>query len=123
MLIVVIIVIIIAAIRAIFAPDTINNFFTTAHTRDASELLTKSSQIASDSGGDAPSWLLSSIMNAVSAILYLIFIKPLLWLLNKFQDIIYFMSGRNLANRLLFENNNPNGVPMLFIRLLAKLIW
>jgi hypothetical protein len=116
MLIAVIIVVIIAAMMAIFAPDTINKF-TTIH---ASELLIKSSQLASDSGGDAPSWLLSSIMNAVFAILYLIFIKPLLWLLNKFQDIIYFMSGGNLANRLLFENNNnPNSVPMLFIVVLS----
>ncbi|WP_215825420.1 Mbov_0396 family ICE element transmembrane protein [Spiroplasma endosymbiont of 'Nebria riversi'] len=115
MLIAVIIIVIIAAIMTIFAPDTINNL-TTAH---VSELLIKSNEIASDSGGDAPSWLLSSIMNAVSAILYLIFIKPLLWLLNKFQDIIYFMSGGNLANRLLFENNNPNGVPMLFIVMVA----
>ncbi|WP_338982122.1 Mbov_0396 family ICE element transmembrane protein [Spiroplasma endosymbiont of Eupeodes luniger] len=117
MLIAVIIVVIIAAIMAIFVPDTINNF-TTAHAH-ASELLIKSSQLASDSGSDAPSWLLSSIMNAVFAILYLIFIKPLLWLLNKFQDIIYFMSGGNLANRLLFENNNPNGAPMLFIVMVA----
>lgn len=30
------------------------------------------------------------------------------------------MSGGNLVNRLLFENNNnPNGVPMLFIVMLS----
>lgn len=74
MLIAVIIVVIIAAIMAIFTPDTINHF-TSTH---ASEMFIQYSQTAIDSGGDAPSWLLGKIMEAVFAILYIIFIKPLL---------------------------------------------
>ncbi|UNF62724.1 Mbov_0396 family ICE element transmembrane protein [Spiroplasma poulsonii] len=115
MLIAVIIVVIIAVIMTIFIPDTINHF-TSTH---SSELFIQYSQTASDSGGDAPSWLLGKILEAVFAILYIIFIKPILWLLNKFQDIIYFMSGGNLANHLLFENNTASGVPMLFIVMLS----
>ncbi|MFU0252155.1 Mbov_0396 family ICE element transmembrane protein [Spiroplasma sp. Moj] len=115
MLIAVIIVVIIAAMMAIFTPDKVNHF-TSTH---ASEMFIQYSQTASDSGGDAPSWLLGKIMEAVFAILYIIFIKPLLWLLSKFQDIIAFMSGGNLANRLLFENNTAGGVPMLFIVMLS----
>ncbi|KAF0850295.1 Mbov_0396 family ICE element transmembrane protein [Spiroplasma poulsonii] len=115
MLIAVIIVAIIAAIIAIFTPDTINHFTST----NSSEMFIQYNQSVSDGGGDAPSWLLGKIMDAVFMVLYIIFIKPLLWLLNKFQDIIYFMSGGNLANRLLFENNTASGVPMLFIMMLS----
>jgi len=74
MLIAVIIVVIIAAMMAIFTPDTINHFTSTY----ASELFIQYSQTGSESGGDAPSWLLGKIMEAVFAILYIIFIKPLL---------------------------------------------
>jgi len=69
MLIAVIIVVIIAAMMAIFTPDTINHFTSTY----ASELFIQYSQTGSESGGDAPSWLLGKIMEAVFAILYIIF--------------------------------------------------
>jgi len=76
MLIAVIIVVIIAAIMAIFTPDTINHF-TSTH---SSEMFIQYNQSVSDGGGggDAPSWLLGKIMDAVFMILYIIFIKPLL---------------------------------------------
>lgn len=74
MLIAVIIVVIIAAIMTIFARDTINHF-TNTH---ASEMFIQYSQTADNGGGDAPSWLLGKIMEAVFVILYIIFIKPLL---------------------------------------------
>ncbi|WP_174481649.1 Mbov_0396 family ICE element transmembrane protein [Spiroplasma endosymbiont of Danaus chrysippus] len=119
MLIMVIMIIIIAAIIAIISPDTINNFIN-AHSEVGFGIFVHYNQLTlNDSGGDEPGWLLGAIMKAVFAILYIIFIKPLLWVLNKFQDIIYFMSGGNLANRLLFENNNPNGFPTLLIVMLS----
>lgn len=70
MLIAVIIVVIIAAIMAIFTPDTISHF-TNTH---ASKIFYQYSQTASG-GGDAPSWLLGKIMEAVFAILYIYFHK------------------------------------------------
>ncbi|MBH8622969.1 hypothetical protein [Spiroplasma sp. hyd1] len=67
MLIAVIIVAIIAAIMAIFTPDTINHF-TSTH---SSEMFIQYNQSVSDGGGDAPSWLLGKIMDAVFMVLYI----------------------------------------------------
>ncbi|MBW1241325.1 MAG: hypothetical protein EIB84_00110 (plasmid) [Spiroplasma poulsonii] len=92
MLIAVIIVAIIAAIMAIFTPDTINHF-TSTH---ASEMFIQYSQMATDSGGDAPSWLLGKIMDVVFMILY---IRLLALLVKKLQIFV---------KKILIEKYNFN---------------
>ena len=74
MLIAINIVAVVAAIIAIFYPDSINNFLSYHSDGVIINALARTSETPSSE----PSWLLGSIMNAVCAILYIIFIKPLL---------------------------------------------
>lgn len=112
-----ILIVIVAIIGAVVAAitqhahnETINNLINQQH--NYSELV--SNLKSSDSGDSAPGWLLGSILDAVFAILYIVFIYPLLWILKEFQNVVYFMSGGDLANKLLFSNTKF-GVPPLFI--------
>lgn len=59
---------------------------------------------------------MESVLNAVSAILYLFFIRPILSLLGQMQEVIYFMGAGKLTNKLLFGTENSwVGIPVSFL--------
>ncbi|WDA54970.1 MAG: hypothetical protein PPFGHCPK_01451 (plasmid) [Spiroplasma endosymbiont of Drosophila atripex] len=60
-----------------------------------------------------------SVIEAMSAILYVVFIQPILWLLNQFQVIVDFIGGGTLNNKILFNNSDWHGVPILFFTVLG----
>lgn len=61
----------------------------------------------------------SSVIQAMSATLYAVFIQPILWLLNQFQVIVDFIGGGTLNNKILFNNSDWHGVPILFFTVLG----
>ncbi|RUO86434.1 Mbov_0396 family ICE element transmembrane protein [Spiroplasma endosymbiont of Megaselia nigra] len=58
---------------------------------------------------------MENVLQAVSAILYLFFIRPILWLLGQMQEVIYFMGAGKLTDKLLFGTENSwMGIPAAF---------
>ncbi|MBP1526638.1 MAG: hypothetical protein H9Q66_01725 [Spiroplasma ixodetis] len=57
-----------------------------------------------------------SVLEAVCAVLYVIFISPILWVLSSFQVIIVYMASGGLLTEFLFGNNSTFlNVPKPFI--------
>lgn len=86
-----------------FNTDVVNNLMSTIS-------LETTPTSKGDSGG-----FMESVLNSVSTILYLFFIRPILWLLGQMQEMIYFMGAGKLTDKLLFGTENSwMGIPAAF---------
>ncbi|QIA69923.1 Mbov_0396 family ICE element transmembrane protein [Spiroplasma citri] len=112
--------IVIAILSAIlwFLPNTepatnIQSFFSSTLNVEAVETIGGSNIM-----GDIIGWAI----NSFCAILYLIFIKPIVWLLGGMQDVVYFIGGGALSERLFSMNNISTIYWLLFGIAMAILI-